>query len=814
MLYCPKCQHTYETGSQRFCKNDGTRLLLATAPGKGKPSGGVFSNLLGRAETSAERKETPTSIPRYSQLEPAAPDFVQSEKIEPVQVRPLEEMRTKAFEIKEAGQIKTEHEIGRADAPPPVKPLARIVRPSEIPSGTAQVGDRKANPTGRLALTWEEPRILLGQLVKGRYYIVDMLGEDEMSISYLAEDKIVGSKKAFVRVFMDEDAEDDFSTRIFAEERVSLSHINHPNIASVIDSGELPEGKPFIVSEYLEGKTIRHMLDRNGQFNALRTARIIRQTSYALSEAHQNGILHRNLKPENIFLIVNENGTEQVKLTNFGVLYDKFTEENLAYKSPEQIQGKLSNYASDIFSLAVIAYQMLTNRLPFNSSSANNLLRAQREGVAILPTNLRLDVPPAVDEILERALAFKPSDRFPKARDFGDAFYHALTSDSPWEKPAAETTKTERIEILPVPADKVEKAEKAEKIERVDEAEQEVFDLTEFANLPANAAEKGLAEPKNDLFETIEAAPEKTDARTEAKIFAKTPETEKAIASPAETIKPNEELPWEKRSPEPVKTASPNWLLFSIFTFGLIVFLGVWYYFLNRPAVPEFVPPAAQETQTAPVPETAQNLQPSVAPEIEVPPIARKVAAPPNWAYFENSKQNLRGELAKNFLGFSIYYPKDWIKSDDENNFLDISKNSAEGQTMKKVVVTRYASRGTFNADRAQFAVLKQKSDKDLSEILQRYNVISEGPTTIQNDRWKAFEVKFQGGVVRNDNGEQMLIWGRRFWIPIQRPGQKSGFVITLLATSLAADVSSVDQVAVGDEMAQILDTFEPATNN
>ena len=236
---------------------------------------------------------------------------------------------------------------------PIVKPLARRVKPSEIPSGTASVGDRKSNPTGRLALTWENPKILLGQIVKGRYYIVEMLGEDEVSISYLAEDKIVPNKKAFVRVFMDEDADDNFSNRIFAEERVSLSHINHPNIASVIDSGELPEGKPFIVSEYMVGKTVRDMLNRTGQFNALRTARIIRQVSYALSEANQNGILHRNLKPESIFLTVTETGTELVKLTNFGVLYDKFTEENLPYKSPEQLQGKLSNYASDIFSLAV-----------------------------------------------------------------------------------------------------------------------------------------------------------------------------------------------------------------------------------------------------------------------------------------------------------------------------------------------------------------------------------------------------------------------------------------------------------------------------
>ncbi len=85
-------------------------------------------------------------------------------------------------------------------------------------------------------------------------------------------------------------------TKIFAEERVSLSLINHPNIARILDSGELLEGKPFIVSEFTEGESVKEMLRKTGQFNALRTTRIISQAADALSAAHQNGVLHRNLK--------------------------------------------------------------------------------------------------------------------------------------------------------------------------------------------------------------------------------------------------------------------------------------------------------------------------------------------------------------------------------------------------------------------------------------------------------------------------------------------------------------------------------------
>ncbi len=108
----------------------------------------------------------------------------------------------------------------------------------------------------------------------------------------------------------------------------------------------------------------------------MRAAPFIRQATYALSEAHQNGVLHRNLKPENIILTISEIGNEQVKLTNFGV--SKGNNKNLDYKAPEQVEGNLASYASDIYSLAAITYQMLTNRLPFSASSADDLSKAQR----------------------------------------------------------------------------------------------------------------------------------------------------------------------------------------------------------------------------------------------------------------------------------------------------------------------------------------------------------------------------------------------------------------------------------------------------
>ena len=789
MLYCPKCQSKYPAGSRRFCDNDGARLASAPVSGtsaKPQQQGGVFTNLLGRTVPTNLTDEKLASTPKFVPFNPppkTETDFTIPNTVEAIK----SEQR---FEPKPE-RIEPPIEKSATQNAPTAKPYARIIIPSEIASGTAEVGDRKTNPTGRLALTWEQPGILVGQMIKGRYQIIKLLGQDEESISYLAEDKIVPNKKVFVRVFMDEDTDDDFSNVLFAEERVSLSHINHPNIAKVVDSGELLEGKPFIVTEFIEGKTIKDMLGRTGQFNSHRTARIIRQASYALSEAHQNGVLHRNLKPESVFLGVSEAGTEQVKLTNFGGSYDKINEENFAYKSPEQIDGKLANYASDIYSLGVIAYQMLTNRLPFNSSSVTSLKKAQREGLTIFPTNLRLDVPPLVDDILTKALTANPADRYPKARDFGDAFFNALITVSPWET-------GEKA------AEKFEPTAKSEPLaEKRDEKNYLVISPITFKAKPAAAPTEEI------IIET----PTEIDA-PEENFLAKDSVTEVRKEKIAETSA--ETLPWKKRSPDTVRETSPHWLMLGIFALALLVFLGVWYYILNRPSVPEFVQtPVAnnQPVDNTATPESPIAQTPSPAmEEIEIPPNERTVEQPANTVYFQNTKQDIEGNLAKNFLGFSLYYPNDWIKSGSKTDFLDISKKSADNLPVKQILITRYESRGTFNQDKPNFAKLVENSNQDLKTALPNYRVVGTGETTIQNGRWKAYQVQFENSGTIAENGE-LTLWGRRLWIPIQRPGMKSGFVITLIATSLAPNVKSVEDFVSDEELAQILETFEPTTS-
>lgn len=782
---------------------DGARLLPASNSAKaaGKTSG-VFTNLIGKA----------TPIAKAEDKFAALPHFVKTEESD----LPSPNLQTRGKDLNARSEDVFELELELDPIQTPIKPAARIVKPGEVPSGTASIGDRKTNPTGRTALSRENPRILLGQTVKGRYNLVELLGDDESSISYLAEDKINAPKKVLVRVLTDED--DELTGKIYAEERVSLSHVNHPNIARVIDSGELPEGIPFIISEFVEAGSIGNLLKKTGQLNALRAARIVRQAAYALSEVHQNAILHRDLKPENILLTVSDTGTEQIKLVNFGTSSGKPHKGNRAYKAPEILEGKTTTFAGDIYSLAVVAYQMLTNRLPFQGATEKELIRGQRQGLLLKPTNLRLDVPASVDDILEKAMAFNPSERYPKARDFGDAFFNAITnSAAPQAEEDREIPLSERPNSptaanaeLPIP-----KPDAPLTLSNLKSAEVEIPALKDNKN---EKSEK----PEPEKAEIADARPEALAFAANADGIAQAKPEPKEISKTSEA-KSADDL-WTRRSPEPPVTASRSWLLLSIF--GLLILLAavwaIWSYSLQRQNEAEFVAQAENEAQNlqnppAPEPNPISNNSPGTE-AIEVPPLPRQVSQPPETSFFQNSKQNVKGDLMRNFLPFSLYFPKDWQvnptnesgKTDVRGKFLDISKNTPDGKPSEQMLISYYDSRGTYKDDKAKFSQLVKETNETLKKIIPNYQTLSEGETVING--WKAYEMKFQGGGTTG-NGEKLIVWGRRLFIPASRPGLKSGYEITMLATSLSPEVRSVDEVGVKGELAAILETFEPNQN-
>jgi hypothetical protein len=244
---------------------------------------------------------------------------------------------------------------------------------------------------------------------------------------------------------------------------------------------------------------------------------------------------------------------------------------------------------------------------------------------------------------------------------------------------------------------------------------------------------------------------------------------------------------------------------------AVIAAMAAGYYYLS-------VAPAASNSASSGDQLTAANLDPA-ASSGEVPPLARSLAQPPDTNVYQNSKDNLKGDLVDNFVGFTLYYPKDWEvnnpapggSGDARGKFLDISRSTADGLLQEQMLVSYYPSKGTFAADSEIFPQMVNETNQTLEKILPGYQMVWQGETVL-NGSWRAYEVKFQGGGV-SPSGEKLVVWGRRLFVPVARAGSRNGFEITMLATSHAKNVQGVDEVGVAGELGPILYSFEPSKN-
>ncbi len=760
MFYCPKCRKTYEDGSQRFCANDGARLVSSpSAPQSVKQTGGVFTNLLSRVSSPGDGDEKISPTPKFVKVETKNYDHPIS--------RPSAD-ESFFFTQPESKQF--------PDSPIAVqKPLLPKINKNEVKKDQPKLSE----PNFRL--TPENADLLLGRTVKNRYQIYKKLEADETEIAYLAVDKKETEKKVRIQFFMGDGGKDEIADKIFAEERNSLSLINHSNIAGILDSGELFDGKSFIISEFAEGISVREMLTKNSQINALRTARIIRQAAAALGEAHRNGVLHRNLTPDNIILTVS-NGNELVKVTGLAARKDGLSNQNLSYKSPEQISGRSANLTGDIFSLGVIAYQMLTGRLPFSGTSTLEVQKSQRDGLSLHPTNLRLDLPEEIDELLDKTLALNPSDRFLNADDFGESFYRVLTSETKYGKTPEEV----QIEIID---DKKE----------------------EFKVKPKGTIEFASNETESVAFDTAPSISQTKDEFRE-KLLYPTAEAELPENVGSEiSYKEKEEFVPEKQTFQNIASSPKSLVLFAILAILVLstAIWGLWRYVINRPPelqIVQTMPESSFATPDIPMENTAPT-----PVDIEIPPLPRNIPQPPNSIYFQNTKETIKGDLAKNYLGFSLYYPENWKKNKAEGKFLDISNDALSGTPIEQMLLSYYDSKGAYKSDIELFPALVEETNKTLKEIVSKYEMVSEGKTTFNNG-WQAYEVKFKGSGTTG-KGEDITLWGRRLFVPTGRPGMKNGYVITMIATSLSPDVENVEDVGVKGELSDILESFEPNQN-
>jgi len=279
---------------------------------------------------------------------------------------------------------------------------------------------------------------LLGSIVADRYHILKKLGAGGMGTVYLAEHVKMGRKSALKVMNPGMNTDPDAVAR-FNREASNASRLSHPNICGIYDFGETPDGMIYLAMEFIEGSALTDIIEQGGPLQPARAASIVHQTADALQIAHDAGIVHRDLKPDNIMVTKNRDGSDLVKVVDFGIAKASTSEaQNVTktgmvvgtpeYMSPEQLAGDKLDGRSDIYALGLVAFHCLTGALPFAATSAQEAMIMRLTDVPRALAAVRPDVqwPPAVQATLDLALARDAKDRYQSAAQFGREFAAAL----------------------------------------------------------------------------------------------------------------------------------------------------------------------------------------------------------------------------------------------------------------------------------------------------------------------------------------------------------------------------------------------------
>ena len=262
--------------------------------------------------------------------------------------------------------------------------------------------------------------IMKGQKISDRYQIIKSIGEGGMANVYLAYDTILDRNVA-VKVLRGDLSNDEKFVRRFQREALAASSLSHPNIVEVYDVGE-DNGEYYIVMEYIEGKHLKNLLKKRGKLTLSEAVDIMLQITDGMAAAHDSYIIHRDIKPQNIMIL--ENGL--VKITDFGIAMamnaTQLTQTNsimgsVHYLPPEQASGQGSTLQSDIYSMGIVMYELLTGELPFKGDNAVEIaLKHLKEPIPDIREKLP-NVPNSIYNIIKKATAKNPKNRYNDARE-------------------------------------------------------------------------------------------------------------------------------------------------------------------------------------------------------------------------------------------------------------------------------------------------------------------------------------------------------------------------------------------------------------
>jgi eukaryotic-like serine/threonine-protein kinase len=291
---------------------------------------------------------------------------------------------------------------------------------------------------------------MLESEISGRYRLDRRLGAGGMSTVYAAMDQVL-QRQVAVKLLAEHLAEDDAFVARFRREALAAAKLVHPNIVQVYDSGQDPETRRhFIVMEYVEGQSVADILRERKRLPIDEAAGITTEACDGLDYAHRNGVIHRDVKPGN--LIINAEGV--VKLADFGIA--KAAEDSsitqigsvlgtAAYLSPERARGEPASPSSDVYSLGVVLYQLLTGRLPYETASLTELALRQQQGAPERLSALNPEVAPELERAVNRCLAPDPRERYSSANEMREAIAAAARGQDAAVTVALETAHTQRM---------------------------------------------------------------------------------------------------------------------------------------------------------------------------------------------------------------------------------------------------------------------------------------------------------------------------------------------------------------------------------
>jgi TonB family protein len=284
---------------------------------------------------------------------------------------------------------------------------------------------------------------MIGRVIAGRYRLLEKIGQGGMGAVYKGQHIKINRLTAIKLLTSELVSNQEFITR-FQREAEMASQIDHPNAVAIYDFGEAEDGLVYLAMEFVNGKPLSAILRKSGAFGIERVVRIAKQAAEALGAAHNLGIIHRDFKPDNIMICDKPGRPDWVEVVDFGIAKRAVADSQQAgltqagfvlgtplYMSPEQVAGEELDPRSDLYSLALVVYEMLTCALPFEGSTTQSQmvkrLLEPPKPLSLIKPNLELR--PAVESVIMRALSRKPADRHSSTLEFAEALERASRSE-------------------------------------------------------------------------------------------------------------------------------------------------------------------------------------------------------------------------------------------------------------------------------------------------------------------------------------------------------------------------------------------------